>query len=1026
MQRKRLLLPIIISAGLFLPISVQAEDEPVEEEPEEKLVTVNVTDPEGNTLKGTKLALYDTDNPDTPLYDWTVSDSPYEIKDLEENHSYFIQELEVPNGFYYLQDTEIKEDDEAIILVNPRIELNIGIEDPFADEQTAEYRLQILDEDNQVITEATLETSGTAVSVEASNLTADKQYFLHFDSEQYYPDIEFEIPRYEPEDALTVMGNYSILPCRFEVNHAVTKDELPDVTLQVLDQNDYVVYEVTTEKNEDDDQAKKYVIDLIAGEEYTIHIQSVPDYFVVPEDQKITLSITLDDEDNLLFTIELSPYVPLIVNVTGNDIEPINDGEYTLYTDEECKTTAADIDGKDAILKIENGKAEVNLSEGTYYIKETVGASHYYKNSKVIKITLDSEKEKTKTVDITLKRIEANIIVKDINGIMVDCMIQLIDSDGNMLYEWSSDDVIGISDLYAGNSYTVRITGTPAGYFIPEDTELLIPDEAPDKDLLSKTIKVYPFKVMIRSVDSDSGTPISGNKMQLFSDGKLITEWTSQNGYTSVSGIYAGKSYTIHQKNTADHYLPGEDVFFTIPSKPTGKESVFSYQVTNTPYVSATGSVHSISGGAVSGAKYGIYTDVNCTSPAKTITGESALFTSDTSGTFTADLRNGTYYVRQIDVPASYYRNNDVYVLTVNRGKSVTAVLDLSCKQVRYSFSVVDNSDNRYIPGAHMRLSDADGKLIAEWVTGKAPYDSIQLERDQMYVLEQSSPASGYIRSGSITFHVSEYEPSNDIEYITVRNVGFSSFGIHLSRSDVLSVPLGNGQFALFTDADCTKLVTTVDGGATMAYTDWNGTIYWNLLDGKYYLKEMAAPSHFYIDPAVYEIYVSHRSGATIKRISNVPITFYVSAADGKILLKDAVIQVFDSEDKLIEEWTTDGLAHLIDYTKLDAEMTYRIHIKTVPIGYEAQDEDIYFTLPSTEPDEIPTVLIRFTKVKEDSGKKDEIKPDVTPEPETPEEKMQKADKWVLPIILAITTGIGFLLFLIFKRRKEEKNEAEQ
>lgn len=1026
MQRTRLLLPIIISAGLFLPISVQAEDEPVEEDPEEKLVTVNVTDPEGNTLMGTRLALYDTDNPDAPLYDWTVSDSPYEIKDLEEDHSYFIQELEVPNGFYFLQNTEIKEDDDSIVLVNPKIELDIGIEDPFADDQPAEYRLQILDEDNQVITETTLETSGTAISVDASDLTADKQYFLHLDSEQYYPDIEFEIPRYEPEAALTVMGNYSVLPCKFEVNHAITKNELPDVTLQILDQNDFVVYEFTTGNNEEDDQTKEYVTDLIAGVEYTIHIQSVPDYFVVPEDQKITLPEKLDDEKNLIFTIELSPYVPLTVNVTGNDNEPINDGEYTLYTDEECKTIAADIDGKDAILRIENGKAEINLAEGTYYIKETVCASHYYKNSKVIKITLDSEKEKAETVDITLKRIEVYIIVKDVNGNKVSCNIQLIDSDDSMLYEWSSDDVIGIADLYAGNSYTVHITNAPAGYFIPDDSELQVPNEAPDEDVIKKTIELYPFKVMIRSVDSDSGNPISGNKMQMFSEGELIAEWTSQSGYTSVSGLYPGKSYTIHQKITADHYLPGEDVSFTIPSKPTDKESVFFYQITNTPYVTATGSVHSISGSAISEAKYGIYTDVNCTSLAKTITGESALFTADTSGAFTVNLKNGTYYVRQIDVPASYYRNNDVYVLSVNRGKSVTAVLDLSCKQVRYSFSVVDNSDNRYISGAHMRLSDADGKVIHEWVTGEAPYDSIQLERDQMYVLEQTSPASGYIRSGSITFHVSEYEPSNNIEYITVRNVGFSSFGIHLSRSDVLSVPLGNGQFALFTDADCTKLVTTVDGGATIAYTDWNGTIYWNLLDGKYYLKEMTAPSHFYIDPAVYEIYVSHRSGATIKRISNVPITFYVSAADGDILLKDAVIQVFNSEDKLIEEWTTDSLSHLIDYIKLDARMTYRIHIKTVPSGYEVQDEDIYFTLPSTEPDEIPTVLVRFTKVKEDSEKKDDIKPEETPEPATPEEKMQKADKWVLPIILAITSGIGFLLFLIFKRRKEEKNEAEQ
>jgi hypothetical protein len=50
----------------------------------------------------------------------------------------------------------------------------------------------------------------------------------------------------------------------------------------------------------------------------------------------------------------------------------------------------------------------------------------------------------------------------------------------------------------------------------------------------------------------------------------------------------------------------------------------------------------------------------------------------------------------------------------------------------------------------------------------------------------------------------------------------------------------------------------------------------------------------------------------------------------------------------------------------------------------------------------------------------------VTTEPEgliTPEEQINQVNRWTVPLIFAITSCIGFLLFLILKKKKDENDE---
>lgn len=1025
MRRKLILGSLIILIGMvFQSVNAEGTVEPIEEE---RVIEVAVVDPEGSIIKGSQIALFDLEEPENAISQWTLTDSPIDITDLEPNHSYFIRQMKTMNGFYYADDYVIG-DDAVISMVNYPIELYVGIDDPFEYEETPQYTLQLLDFDEEVITDVIAENAGVSVEIDTSALQAGKDYVLHAKTDQYYPDHSFTISKYKPDEKLEEMIKFDLQSIELNVVDKLTRDAIPEVELQILDPNNYLVYEIETEQidsDNDDDELPSLTVELIADTDYSIHVKSVPEFYILPDNIEVRVPDIQSDDADKCIDIELISFSALSIEVAGSDNQVINEAEYRIFTDQQCTVSAVDIEENDSIVHIVNGKAEVNLLAGTYYLKQTKTAEHYYEDDSAKEIVIDPSEENVKIIHLKLTRINVVINSKsaDSDRSVQDAEMQLLDENGNILHEWSNNSIM-FNDLFAGESYIIHVTGTPAGFFNSQDQTITVPHRASSDQPLSATVCFYPFSVSINVLDKNTGIISNGNRMLLYCDGEVLTEWLSDSGFQS-SRLFAGKTYIVSQCRTADHYLPAEDLVFTIPSEPSGQiNTVFTYNMYCTPYVSVYLQNEDVTGNLVRDIQYGIYTDSSCTKLAKTIDDQEALYISGISDPASLNLLNGRYYLKQIDLPKEYYRSNQIIPFIIDHSIGTSLTLKTVSKPVQYLFGLQDSIDGSQLAGGKLRLADNSGNTLVEWEPTGMPYSDVYLQRGMTYTLEQLVAPSGYLKSGAVTFQVPEYEPPTDREYISIDSIGFVSLGIILTRSDSITVPLGNGRYALYTDRNCTELLNTIDGSAAVAVTDWNGSIYWNLLNGTYYLKELNSPDHFYTDPEIYRITVNHKNGkASITRVTNVPITIYVSALVDSKQLSNAEIQVFDENDNLVEEWITTDSKHMMDTMKLAVGKTYRIHAKTAPEGYSIGNEDIFFTIPSYAPQEIPTVIMKFEKAEE--PKKE---PDIpaTTEPEgliTPEEQINQVNRWTVPLIFAITSCIGFLLFLILKKKKDENDE---
>ena len=927
----------------------------------------------------------------------------------------------MPDGYYYLPDREIRPDEDHITLVNAGISIQAGLNDQFERDEEAAYSLQILDVDGNVLAETLAEAGETSAKMDASKLKAGEKYLLHANTEMFFPDREFEVPLYEAEMPLEVVIDYELAETAIRVLDASNGEWLADVTLQVMDPNEYAVAEYTTESAETEDDACQegmaYSLFLMDGIEYTVKVTDAPDHYLMPEEIKFTAEKSEENVQQII-DISLVPYTDFSLNVQNVSGESVSGSEYALFADEECTQIAKTADGAEALLNNAEEAEAVKLANGTYFLKETEHAEHFYANGEVYAIEIDAHGEKEKVFDIVLVPVRVRIDLKNSeNGSVIENADVQLCSEGNVIHQWSGGHA-EYNDLDPGTAYTLKVQNSIPGYYKPSDIQLDIPLYAQGDGTVSKTIGFVPFTVMIRCIDSDYKTAVMGNIIQLKLDNDITREWTSENGYTSINGLYSGNAYTIHVKDTADHYLAASDFSFAIPGSPQ-ENNTFYYDISVMPYV--TGNIIVTGNGkAVGNVGIGIYSDPDCSKIAQTLDGKDALLTADPNGRISFDIRNGTYYVKEISFPQYYYHNNTVYVMKADRRSSPSASLEMACKPVSYRFSVTDGSSGVFISNARIRLKDSEGHLINEWTTGQSEISGIQLETGKMYVLEQLSAPSGYVKGGRVMFSVPEEEPGSDYELITIRDAGYVSYGVFLARSDVTTVPLANGKYGLFADKSCTRLITTIEGSSTVAVTDSHGNIHWNIFDGTYYLKELGSPEHFYLDPLVYEVTVSHHSDqAVITRLTNIPVTFFVSTMHEGSHLEGATVQVFDQDGIMIDEWTSNGERHMMDSSKLVAGYTYRIHCKSYPEKYKPQAEDLYFTVPDYEPSDIPTLIITFEKEPE-KDIEDEPEETHVPEPVTPEQKMEQADHIMIPAFVGVSLACGLVLYVLFKRKKKE------
>lgn len=264
---------------------------------------------------------------------------------------------------------------------------------------------------------------------------------------------------------------------------------------------------------------------------------------------------------------------------------------------------------------------------------------------------------------------------------------------------------------------------------------------------------------------------------------------------------------------------------------------------------------------SLGGAKYGVYSDVNCYTLVGTLT------TGNNGWSEIIEVQEGTYYVKELSAPAGFKMDTQVYSVTVTTGNSDSpAIVTVSDEPYMVPMHIVKVSSNTNITNGNNSYSLAGAtygvyhdydctRLAGTLTTGSDGIsNTIELQFGTFYVKEINAPTGFKIDTNIYTIKPNE-SYVNTTYILNLSDEPYQSQLQIIKTSSNPSVSNGNSNYSLkgaeytvYKDSGCKtsvgKLITD-DKGVSGILT---------LPLGTYYVKETKAPAGFVIDNKVHTV----------------------------------------------------------------------------------------------------------------------------------------------------------------------------
>ena len=260
-----------------------------------------------------------------------------------------------------------------------------------------------------------------------------------------------------------------------------------------------------------------------------------------------------------------------------------------------------------------------------------------------------------------------------------------------------------------------------------------------------------------------------------------------------------------------------------------------------------------------------------------------------------------TYTLEETLVPdnSGYVPANAVQFTVEDDGKVQHVFMQDDYTKVQ--ISKTDIATGKEISGAKLKITDTDGKTIAEWVTDGTPHYMERIPMGTYTLTETMAPTEqGYVRAESVTFEVG---PTEDIQRVEMKD-DFTK--VEISKADMTDGHELPGAKLKITDAS----------GNTIAEWETNGQPHRieRLKPGDYTLTETAAPAGYLLSE---EVHFTVQETGEIQKV-----TMYDAPAHALILTKrdiatnakltDARLTIRDAYGTTIDRWTTTDGDHAI------------------------------------------------------------------------------------------------------------------
>lgn len=139
------------------------------------------------------------------------------------------------------------------------------------------------------------------------------------------------------------------------------------------------------------------------------------------------------------------------------------------------------------------------------------------------------------------------------------------------------------------------------------------------------------------------------------------------------------------------------------------------------------------------------------------------------------------------------------------------------------------------VEGAELVLTDKDGNVVDEWISGKEEHYVAGLVEGETFTLTERNCPYGYEISESITFTVTNDKATQLIEMKDMPIL--KNIRIIKADSETEEVIYDNFKFGIYEDPECTKLIQEVKSDKKTGTVSFEGLRY-----GIWYIKELKAP----------------------------------------------------------------------------------------------------------------------------------------------------------------------------------------
>jgi LPXTG-motif cell wall-anchored protein len=1006
-------------------------------------------------IAGTEFKVYDLDNKkyveQVTTYPVTTTHKSY----FTDSQGYLIMPKNLKIGHYRIEEVNAPE---GYTINKNYVEIAVDANTAYQiDSESGDAIITVDYENHPVKGKLTIYKKGEM-------LTGFKKDFVY--EEKYLKGAEFNVYAaenvYTPDYQKDENGNRQLIYAKDALVTTVTTGEDGKAVADNLPLGAYYVVEKTAPEGFVLNHDRSDVAFVYADQDTPVIEQEVT---VGDDRQKVAIQVEKQDAEN------------------GATVE---EAVFGIYNKEDIKAEGKVIVKADTLLQEmtsdKDGIASctLDLPLGQYYVKELKAPAGFVSSDEVLELDASYQGQDVKTVKLkTVKKNQpttVEITKSDVTtGVELDgAKLTVLDKEGNVVDQWTSvkDQPHVIKRLTVGEEYTLREEIAPYGYlkatdvkFILEDTAELqkveMKDEVPTGLLIINKYGEFLDKVTL--LDNVKGTVehlfeyVTGNltdvtfdvfaaedikaadgvsKDYFKADEKVGTITTDSNGIAQMDNLPAGKYYVKEVKTAHGYVLDGEPRYVDLSYRDQDTPVITydeKWQNTRQKVKVTVLKKEKDTDRVLAGGVFGLHTSEDIKNAKGEVLLEKGTLieqkATDEKGqiTFTADLPvDGKYYVKEISAPDGFVTTEEVQEFTFEYAgedqEEVSYDFTFENQPTTVELTKTDLTTGKELPGAHLKVTDADGNVVDEWTSTEEAHVIKELVVGKEYTMTETKPADGYVTVESITF--------------TVENTAESQK--HEMKDDVTKVQISKTDITGDTEIPGAKLtILDKDDQVVESWISTGEAHYIEKLPiGKYTLREEQAPKGYILTSDVtFEV----KDTGEIQKV-----VMKDDTAKGKVILnktdkssgeplKGVEFELRDSKGKVLETLKTDAAGHAesklyeiatFKNGKYDAAIKYYlVETKTLD-GYTLDQTEHEVTFAYAD-DSTPVVEVTFNLTNE--------KPEVPETPSTPEtpqshEELKVSDApktgdntniW-LPILLLLISG-GGMAGLYINRKKIRK-----